>query len=62
MPKIDVVKSFNKFTKNYEKLPIPELKIEEGKMMNKINETEKELAKLNETLNEIRRIIREKQQ
>jgi hypothetical protein len=62
MSKFEVGKTFNKLTKNFKKMAIPELKMEEGKIMNKITDKENELKQLNETLIEIRKLIREKQQ
>lgn len=60
MGKFDFSRTLNKITKNYKKLPIGELKIEEGKIMNKITGAEKELAELNQTLDQIRKLIKEK--
>ena len=53
--------NFNPFAKPLSKCTIPELKIKEGKLMQEIEKEEAELRKLNAELDEVRRIIREKQ-
>ena len=49
------------FKKPYAKMSVAELRIEEGKTMQKIEDKEKELKELNFELEEIRQNIRDKQ-
>ncbi len=59
---MDVLSSLNPLKKNPEKMSVAELRIAEGNMMKKIEAATKELSKLNAELDNIRRIIRDKQE
>jgi hypothetical protein len=53
--------TFNPLKKKPEKKSVAELKIAEGNMMKKIETASKELTKLKEELDHIRRVIDDKQ-
>jgi len=58
---MDKLNALNPFTKKPEKMSVAELRIAEGNMMKKIESASKELSKLNEELDHIRRVIKDKQ-
>ena len=58
---MDKLGAFNPLKKKPEKMSVAELKIAEGNMMKKIETASKELTKLKEELDHIRRVIDDKQ-
>lgn len=58
---MDKLGALNLLKKKPEKMSVAELKIAEGNMMKKIETVSKELTKLKENLDHIRRVINDKQ-
>ncbi|MCK5732386.1 MAG: hypothetical protein KAH13_05160 [Tenericutes bacterium] len=56
-----IKKTLLKATKVYKNMELSLLKIEEGKLMNRINEKNNELRKLENHLDKVKNIIQEKQ-